>query len=111
HVAAGSMTMNLDELNTRVTELIYRAKNLQEGLERTQVFHDISVCEEQIAKLLGANLLDGRLARLGAVTAAISANDPRRAVELATTYIAEPQQDKELLRLLKNFKKVAEGIA
>jgi hypothetical protein len=82
--------MNLDELNRRVTNAIIQAESLPAGSrEAREAFHHVSTLEESIAALLPPDDLEGEIARLGAVTAALSARDPLRALQLAEQFLAE----------------------
>ena len=66
--------MSLDALNRRVTNAIIRAESLPPGSrDAWEAFHDVSALEESIATLLPPDDLEGEIARLGAVTAALSA--------------------------------------
>jgi hypothetical protein len=82
--------MSLDELNARVTEAILRAERLAAGSDQAQeAFREVGRIEESIAGLTSADHLEGELARLGAVTAALSAAEPLRALLLVDRYLAE----------------------
>ena len=82
--------MELDELNARVTEVILRAERLAAGSdEAREAFREVGRIEESIADLTPAHDLEGEIARLGAVTAALSAADPLRALWLVDLYLAE----------------------
>lgn len=82
--------MELDDLNARVTEAILRAERLPEGLDQAQeAFREVGRLEESIADLTPAHDVEGEIARLGAVTAALSAAEPLRALVLVERYLAE----------------------
>lgn len=82
--------MSLDELNRQVTNAIVRAESLPAGSrEAWEAFHEVSALEEAIAALVPCDDLEGEIARLGAVTAALSAGEPLRALQLAERYLAE----------------------
>lgn len=82
--------MELNELNARVTEAILRAERLAAGSdEAREAFREVGRIEESIADLTPAHDLEGEIARLGAVTAALSAGDPLRALWLVDLYLAE----------------------
>jgi hypothetical protein len=82
--------MSLDELNRRVTNAIIRAESLPAGSrEAWEAFHEVSVLEESIAAVVPADDIEGEIARLGAVTAALSAGEPLRALQLAERFLAE----------------------
>jgi pyruvate-formate lyase-activating enzyme len=82
--------MSLDELNRRVTNAIIHAESLPEGSRAAwEAFHEVSALEESIATLVPPDDLEGEIARLGAVTAALSAGEPLRALQLAERFLAE----------------------
>lgn len=82
--------MSLDELNHRVTNAIIRAESLSAGSrEAWEAFHEVSVLEEAIALLAPPDDIEGEIARLGAVTAALSAGEPLRALQLAERFLSE----------------------
>jgi len=82
--------MELNELNARVTEAILRAERLAAGSDQArEAFREVGRIEESIAVLTPAHDLEGEIARLGAVTAALSAADPLRALWLVDLYLAE----------------------
>ena len=78
--------MNLDDLYRSVTEAIDRAEGLEalgRDREAAAAYQEVSRIEERIAEILPAADPEGALARQGVVTAALSAGDPRRALERA----------------------------
>lgn len=82
--------MTLDELNQRVTNAIIRAESLPAGSrDAWEAFHEVSALEESIAALVLPDDIEGEIARLGAVTAALSAGEPLRALQLAERFLAE----------------------
>jgi hypothetical protein len=82
--------MSLDELNRRVTNAIVRAESLPAGSrDAWEAFHDVSALEESIAALVPSDDIEGEIARLGAVTAALSAGEPLRALQLAERFLSE----------------------
>lgn len=82
--------MNLDKLNRRVTNAIVRAESLPAGSrDAWDAFHEVSALEEAIAALVPPDDLEGEIARLGAVTAALSAGEPLRALQLAERFLSE----------------------
>jgi hypothetical protein len=97
--------MSLDELNRRVTNAIVRAESLPAGSrDAWEAFHDVSALEESIAMLVPPDDLEGEIARLGAVTAALSAGEPLRALQLAERFLAEspaPEIGEKLHQLVK----------
>jgi len=80
----------LRELNKRVTSAIYRAEHLPPGPEAQVAFREVSGIEEEIARRTAPDILQGSIARRGAVTAALSGGDWLRALRLAEAYLAEP---------------------
>src|SRR5512143_2221998 len=97
--------MNLDEWNRRVTNAIIRAESLPAGSQEAwEAFHDVSALEESITMLVPPDDLEGEIARLGTVTAALSAGEPLRALQLAERFLAEglaPEIAEKLRRLVK----------
>jgi hypothetical protein len=80
--------MKLDDLNRSVTNAILRAEVLPAGSwEAESAFRDVADLEEEIAALVSAQTVEGELARIGAVTAALSASEPLRARQLAERYL------------------------
>jgi hypothetical protein len=75
------------ELNMRVSEAIFRAEHeAPDSPEAESAYRQVSELEEQLGELLPAEQLQGALARVGAVIAALRANDPLRAAYLAAMY-------------------------
>jgi hypothetical protein len=92
--------MGLDELNRSVTSAILRAEALPPGSwEAERAFRDVADLEEEIAAIAGAHTVEGEAARLGAVTASMSAGDLVRAVQLAERYLADALSDRSRARL------------
>lgn len=82
--------MSLDDWNRRVTDAIVRAESLPVGsCDAWEAFHEVSKLEESIARIAPSDHLEGEIARLGAVTAALSADEPLRALQLATQFLTE----------------------
>jgi hypothetical protein len=82
--------VDTDTLNTLVTEAIWRAEELEaRGISTTAAWRDVSAIEEQLAKAFPVSEGQGRIARRGAVSAALKAGDYDRAQSLADAYIAE----------------------
>jgi len=81
------MTSDVQELNRQVTVAIFRAELAAAGTpeEETALLY-VSDLEERLAQLLPANELQGAVARVGAVTAAIDAGDWLRAKRLIEMY-------------------------
>src|SRR5258708_3825752 len=82
--------MGLDDLNSSVTNAILRAEALPPGSWLAErAFREVMDLEEEIATIVGAHTVDGEIARLGAVTAALSAGEALRARQLAERYLAD----------------------
>jgi hypothetical protein len=82
--------MDLDQMNRDVTIAILRAEALPSGSwEAERAFRNVAELEEEIAAIVGAHTVEGEVARLGAVTASMSAGDLVRAVQLAERYLAD----------------------
>lgn len=83
--------MRVETLNVLVSGAIWRAEQLDElGLDSAaSAWSEVSKLEEEIAKLVPAKEAEGRIARRGAVRAALKANDHARARELADRYATE----------------------
>jgi pyruvate-formate lyase-activating enzyme len=97
--------MSLDELNRRLTNAIIRAESLPAGSrDAWEAFHEVSALEESIATLVPPDDIEGEIARLGAVAAALSAGEPLCALQLAERFLAEslaPEVAEKLRRLVK----------
>lgn len=79
-----------DILNQQVTAAIFRVEQLPRGsAEQAEAWLEVSAIEEQIASLIEADLVEGAIARRGAVTAAMHAKHWRRAYRLVESYIWE----------------------
>jgi len=93
-----------NELNRKVSMAILRAERLADaeapdagpgGAETQIAYAEVSRWEEALAALHPADRMEGAIARLGAVTAALRAGDETRAWQLARRYLAEPALDEE----------------
>jgi len=80
-----------DTLNSLVSGAIWRAEQLEaHGIgSASQAWSEVSSLEEELAKMLPAPESEGRIARRGAVRAALKAGDYARAHALAESYAAE----------------------
>ena len=79
--------MVLDDLNKNVTDAILRAEALPAGSwEAQRAFREVADIEEEIATIVGASTVEGEIARLGAVAAALSAGEPLRAIQFGERY-------------------------
>ena len=97
--------METDTLNTLVTGAIWRAEQLEAyGIyPATQAWSEVSSLEEELAKAHPASKSQGRIARRGAVRAALKAGDYSRGHELAALYLGEksaPESLKAALRII-----------
>jgi hypothetical protein len=82
--------MDLAELNRSVTSAIIRAEAFQpETWDAQRAFREVADLEEEIATIMGARTAAGEIARLGAVTAALSAGEPLRALQMGARYVAD----------------------
>ncbi|TSC74503.1 MAG: hypothetical protein G01um101444_273 [Parcubacteria group bacterium Gr01-1014_44] len=78
---------NLNELNGQVSVAI---------LEAEQAQRKVSYLEEEISKLTPPFSAEGRIARRGAVRAAMAGRDEERAKELVSRFLAEEGRDEKL---------------
>lgn len=84
---------SVDELNRRVTDAIFRAERAERLGDARDVwlaYMEVSALEEAIAAELPASETQGAIARRGAVTAALSAQEFVRARELASGFLSDP---------------------
>ena len=83
----------IDELCLRVSEAIRRAERLEDedpkGEETLAAFAAVSQIEEEIAGILPMTNDEGRIARVGAIRAALKAFDVERAISLFRKYSTE----------------------
>lgn len=109
--ANGVTDMDIETLYPLVTEAIRRAEVYEElhapGMR--DAWRDVSRLEEEIAKVLPYNDLEGEVARRGAITAAISGAAFRRAIDLADRFMLECGTDSSLSRDLQALR--AQAIA
>lgn len=90
--------MSTDALNTLVTGAIWRAERLEEQRlgSAPLAWAEVSSLEEQLAGALPASDVEGRIARRGAVRAALKARDYTRALALTQRYLAEEEAPQSL---------------
>jgi hypothetical protein len=98
--------MGADTLNGLVSSAIWHAEQLDDlGLEIAPLaWAEVSKLEEELAKEMPAEGAEGRIARRGAVAAALKANDVARAEDLASQYSRDAGSEalrKELSDLLR----------
>lgn len=97
--------MSTDLLNTLVTGAIWRAEQLEEhGVGSVPLaWAEVSSLEEELAKALPASQPEGRIARRGAVRAALKARDFARAQALAERFLAEKDATPTLRSALRQL--------
>ena len=82
--------MDTDTLNTLVSEAIWRAEQLEDlRIPSSREWTEVSSLEEELANALPVSDLEGRIARRGAVSAALKAGDYTRAQALADSYLCD----------------------
>lgn len=82
--------MDLDSLHALVSGAIWRAELSEETVgSAASAWADVSLLEERLAEVIPAAQPEGRIARRGAVRAALKARDYARAAELTARYSAE----------------------
>lgn len=97
--------MSNEALNTLVTSAIWRAQRLEEhGIgSASQAWAEVSFVEEELAKTFRISEAEGRIARRGAVRAALKADDYKRAQELSDYYANEKGATKTLKAALREM--------
>ncbi len=95
--------MSTDVLHSLVTAAIWRAEQLEEhGVSSAPLaWAEVSSLEEELAAALPVAQPEGRIARRGAVRAALKARDYARAQTLAQRYLAEEHAPKTLRTALR----------
>jgi hypothetical protein len=80
-----------DTLNSLVTGAIWRAEQLEAHRigSSSQAWAEVSLLEEELARVLPVSESEGRIARRGAVRAALKAGDYARAYALTEGYASE----------------------
>lgn len=98
--------METDTLNTLVTDAIWRAEQLESrGIPSASfAWAEVSSLEEDLAKAHRVEEPEGRIARRGAVRAALKAGDYARARTLADRYIAEANAPDSLKAALREIR-------
>jgi hypothetical protein len=98
------MRVDTDTLNTLVTDAIWRAEELEAlGIPASPAWKEVSTIEEELAKAFPVSEGQGRIARRGAVSAALKAGDYDRAQALAAAYIAEEAAPDSLKTALREI--------
>jgi hypothetical protein len=88
------MSPEIQDLNTRVSEAIFFAGRAAPGSQEAQeAYRQVSVLEERIACLTAATEVEGAVARVGAVSAALRAGDWLRASRLVDEFLAGAPDD------------------
>lgn len=96
--------MSTDSLNTLVTSAIWRAEQLDEqGVSSVLAWAEVSSLEEELAKVIPASQPEGRIARRGAIRAALKAQDFERARNLTERYLAEKDATRTLKAALRQL--------
>ena len=97
--------METDTLNTLVTDAIWRAEELDtQGIPSASLaWAEVSSIEEDLAKAHPVSGAQGRIARRGAVRAALKAGDYTRAYGLADSYLAEESAPESLKTELREI--------
>lgn len=97
--------MSTDLLNTLVTGAIWRAEQLEEhGVGSAPLaWAEVSSLEEELAKAIPVTQPEGRIARRGAVRAALKARDFDRARSLTERFLAEKDVTRTLRSALRQM--------
>jgi hypothetical protein len=97
--------VSVETLHVLVTSAIWRAEQLDEMRVSTAplAWGEVSTLEEQLAAALPVSEPEGRIARRGAVRAALKADDPGRAHALAERYLSEAGVPKALRVALREI--------
>ena len=97
--------MPSEALNALVTSAIWRAQQLEaHGIgSASQAWAEVSFVEEKLAKTFPISHGEGRIARRGAVRAALKAGDYTRAQELSDSYATEKGATKALKAALREM--------
>ena len=97
--------MSSEALNALVTSAIWRAQQLEaQGIgSASQAWDEVSSVEEELAKTFPISQGEGRIARRGAVRAALKAGNYTRAQELSDSYANEKGATKALKAALKEM--------
>ena len=97
--------MSSEVLNALVTSGIWRAQQLEaHGVaSASQAWAEVSSVEEELAKTFPISQGEGRIARRGAVRAALKAGDYARAQKLSDSYANEKGANQALKAALKEM--------
>lgn len=84
------MSREADDLNAKVSEAIRRAEQLDDaGMDSRSAWTMVSSFEDRLAAVFPTSEPEGRIARRGAVRAALAAGDRERAESLTNRYSRE----------------------
>jgi hypothetical protein len=97
--------VSTDDLNALVTGAIWRAQQLEAyGLpSASQAWAEVSSVEDELARSLSVSEAEGRIARRGAVRAALKAGAYKRAQELSDAYSNEKGAAKAMKASLREM--------
>lgn len=97
--------MNVDLLNALVSGAIWRAEQLEEHHlgSAPLAWREVSTLEEQLAAALPVSQPEGRVARRGAVRAALKARDYERAHALTHRFLADQETPESLRSALRGM--------
>jgi hypothetical protein len=105
--------MGTDILNSLVSGAIWRAEQIEaRNLRAEQAWAEVSAFEEELAQVVPASSSEGRIARRGAVRAALKAGDYARAQVLVERFAgdgAPPSLAHELRQILDDEAAANEG--
>lgn len=97
--------MEIDILHSLVTGAIWRAEHLEDRgiVSAAQAWAEVSALESKLADALPVTEPEGRVARRGAVRAALKARDYARGESLAELYMSENYAPTALTEALQNL--------
>jgi ParB-like chromosome segregation protein Spo0J len=97
--------MSTDSLHSLVTAAIWRAEQLEEhGVSSSPLaWAEVSSLAEELANAIPISQPEGRIARRGAVRAALKAHNYARAYALTQQYLAEEDAPKALRSALREI--------
>lgn len=97
--------MSTDSLYTLVTGAIWRAERLDEHKVSSAplAWAEVSKLEEELSTALSPSQPEGRIARRGAVRAALKARDYGRAEDLTQRYLAEEEAPESMRAALREI--------
>jgi hypothetical protein len=106
NVGDGVTAMDIETLYPLVTDAIRHAETMEDidAGEANLAYRHVSLLEEKIARLLPATDEEGAIARRGAVSAAITAQDYERARHLVDRFLSEHGIDGALSVILSELR-------